>query len=74
MPNGDDHDLLIKIDTKVGMIHDSYVAHVEKNAKEHERVEKKTDSAHKRLDWFLVSVVLSVLLSTVGILFKFMGS
>lgn len=75
--NGDkeDHDLLIRIDTKVGMIHDSYIKHCEEASARFSGVSKTIETAHKRIDsiggkliWIALFGVLGIIILAIVIL------
>ena len=71
MPNGDDHDLLIEIHTKLSMIHDNFINHLKEDASHFSELRRDMKAAHRRLDYFTVSGILVVLVFVVTVVIGF---
>ena len=56
-----DHDLLIRIDTKLSLLMESFSVHTREDAARFALIEKDIRSAHNRMDWMVSGVGLSVI-------------
>jgi len=64
-----DHDLLIEISTLVRVNNDQFTTHLEDCAVKFGDVNGKVTAAHRRIDWLLVSGVLTVSLFIASMLY-----
>lgn len=65
-----DHDILIEVRTGIKFMQDNYVKHCEDNAVKFSLIEKAVGAAHRRIDWLLVSGILTIIIMVVANLFN----
>ena len=70
MSDLNDHDLLITIANDTKWLKDKLIDHIKEDATNHVILEKKVDSAHKRIDWLMVSGVMAIIVLGISILYK----
>ena len=82
--NQNDHDLLIRMDTKLDMIHDAFSKHCEDDVAGFSQINNTVGTAHKRIDtigervdkfngklvWIAVSGILSIVVLAMVVLAK----
>ena len=71
MDEQDARDMLIRIDTKVGLLCESFGKHCEEETADRRIMDSSIKAAHRRLDTFLVSGILTIILVIAGFVFKF---
>lgn len=72
MPNGQDHDLLIRIETKLDGMGENFREHCDEESKLHGVFERDIKAAHRRIDWLTISGVLALLFFAFTIWTRFM--
>jgi len=65
-----DHDLLIEINRDMTWIKEWSNSHSKEDSEFHAVATLKIDSAHKRIDWLMISGVLSVVILSITMWFK----
>lgn len=70
MSDLNDHDLLITIANDTKWLKDKLVDHIKEEAASLAILSGKVESAHKRIDWLLVSGVLAVVVLGLSVFLK----
>ena len=65
-----ERDLLIEINNDMHWLKDSYIKHCEEEVSRINIIDKKTDSAHRRIDWLLTSGILCLIVLAISIFLK----
>ena len=66
----DERDILIEIKTKLEMIHASFIDHIKEDSANNKSLNDSIKAAHRRMDWLVGGVVLTIILSVMGLLAK----
>lgn len=61
-----DHDLLIRMDEKLSLIHTGYLSHIALDATAFAEVNKDIKTISKRIDWVVTGALITVLLFIVS--------
>lgn len=72
MDEQDARDLLIRVDTKVTMIHDNFLKHCEDESAARQTLDSGVKAAHRRLDGIVLSGILTLILLILGVVLQFM--
>lgn len=70
MDEQDARDLLIRVDTKVSMIHDNFLKHCEDEASDRQILDSGVKAAHRRLDGVVLSGILTIILLVLGVILQ----
>jgi len=59
--NDPDHDLLIRIESKMDGLNHTFIDHVSDAGGRFKELENRVGAAHRRIDWLLISGILSII-------------
>ena len=68
--NQEDHDLIVEISTNMKWMKEQYLGHIKEDSEHHAIANGKITSAHKRVDWLMISGVLAIIILAVTLFIK----